>query len=119
MTRIQRIALALGVTGAALAIAVPAFSTGVASHDLKKDTVTNTISGVSGVQTVSVTCPDGGVALQKGVSNPDIFGDPLYYHMSEQLSESGSVVTATLGADWNDGSTFDARVHAVCVSLAS
>lgn len=121
MIRRNRIALAFLalIAAGSIGFATRADSTGVASHDLKKDVVTNTITGVSGVQVFSVTCPDGGVALSKGVSNPDIYGDPLYYHMSESLSESGHVVTATLGDDWNDSSTFDARLTATCVSLDS
>ena len=113
-----RIALSIGVLGAALAIAVPAFSTGVASHDLKKNNISARLV-TSGVDSVSVTCPDGGVALTKGVQNTDIFAEPFYYHTSGSVSESGHVVTATLGADWNDSTEVDVTLYVTCVSLDS
>jgi hypothetical protein len=118
MNNLQKLVVVVTLGVALLGFASRSDSSGVASYDLKKDVVTNTITGVSGVQTFSVTCPDGGVALSKGVENPDIYGDPLYYHMSESLSESGHVVTANLGADWTDESEFDARLTVTCVSLA-
>lgn len=118
MTRTRMIIASIALAGAAvLGLAKAGGTSGVASHDLKKDIVSSTISNVSGVQTFSVTCPDGGVALLKSVSAP-LFEDPLYYHMSERLSESGHVVTAHLGEDWTDESTFTATLTAVCVSLA-
>lgn len=93
-------------------------STGVASHDLKRDVVTAQFAG-SGVNTFSVTCPDGGVAISLGLDNTDIFAEPFYYHVSSRVAFDAHGGTAVLGADYNDGLPYNVKLTAVCVSLAS
>lgn len=119
MNRTRTLILAAGLSALAIfGIASRGDTTGVASHDLKKDSVSARLVS-SGIDTVSVTCPDGGVALFKGLDNTDIYAEPFYYHVSGTLSESGHVVTATLGADYDDSTAYDVTLRATCVSLDS
>ena len=103
---------------AVLAAPSIAFSTGVASHDLKRDVVSNSLGLGSGVRTVSVTCPDGGVPLSMYVSGVDASENPGYYFRSESVAVSGHVVTGTFGADYDDSTDTTAVVGATCVSLS-
>lgn len=113
--------IAIAVLGFGLgALTVPGLvaATGVASHDLKRDVVSNSLGLGAGVRTVSVTCPDGGVPLSMYVSGVDAFGSPGYYFRSESVAVSGHVVTGTFGADYDDSTPTTAIVGATCVSLA-
>jgi hypothetical protein len=113
--------LAIAVVGFGLgALTVPGLvaATGVASHDLKRDVVSNSIGLGSGLRTVSVTCPDGGVPITMYASGVDGNSDPGYYHRSESVAVSGHVVTATFGADYDDSVDTTGVVGATCISLA-
>lgn len=107
-----------GVALVALLVPSVAFSSGVASHDLKRDTVTATLPIGTGPRTVSVTCPDGGVPLNWGAARTDPYETPIYYIVSEMVQPGPHGATGTFGADYDSGEPYDVRLTATCISLA-
>lgn len=102
-------ALALPVLGLGLLFASSsANATGSASYDLKRDVVSNSLSSGSGARTLTVTCPDGGVAINWGAEYD-------YYTVDGVVLPSGHTVVGS----FDSGDAYTATVTATCVSLAS